>query len=121
MMDNILVIAESDLASRRSAAKQRDCLVGLLENHATAAVDLSSVESLSESYADELFAVLIEEWGADTFFQRVFIKGAKPAVIRSIAQAISHRFEDRAQKKLPIVTLAAKKALEQKHRFKRAS
>lgn len=73
-MDNILVIAESDLASRRSAAKQRDCLVGLLENHATAAVDLSSVESLSESYADELFAVLSEEWGRIPFFSAYLSK-----------------------------------------------
>lgn len=121
MMDNILVIVESDLASRRSAARQRDCLVRLLEAHATAVVDLSAVESLSESYADELFAVLIEEWGADPFFQRVFIRNARPPVIRSIAQAISHRFENGEQRKLPIVTLAAKRALEQRNRYKRVS
>jgi hypothetical protein len=80
------------------------------------AIDLSAVLSLSESYADELFGVLVARHGLEWFAGHVSVHGANPAVFRSIANAIRYRLEAVAPGKPDIALLAARKALESRQR-----
>lgn len=47
-------------------------------------------ETNSESYADELFGALVARHGLEWFAGHVSVHGAKPAVFRSIANAIRY-------------------------------
>lgn len=83
---------DSDLASRTSAAKLRAIFEEqLVESSAT--LDLSNVESVSESYADEFFGVLVEHYSLPWVFSRLNVVSARPPVIRSIRTAIRYRLE----------------------------
>ena len=112
MTDIHYIIAETDLASRQAAARFR----AGVEERALASdrvnIDLSAVLSLSESYADELFGVLVARHGLEWFAGHVSVHGAKPAVFRSIANAIRYRLEAAAPGKPDIALFAARQALE---------
>jgi hypothetical protein len=51
---------------------------------------------MSASYADELFAVLVEEIGFDKFTKRIKFFGVHKTVLESIAIAIRQRLSDSA-------------------------
>lgn len=116
MTDIFYTIAETDLASRRAAARFR----ALVEERALAGdrvtIELGAVLSLSESYADELFGVLVARYGLEWFVEHLTIRGASPAVFRSITSAIRYRLEAKAPGKPNIALLAARKALESRRR-----
>lgn len=86
------VPGESDLASRTSAARLRssfeECLAA-----STVRLDLTGVLSISESYADELFGVLVHQYGLEWVFSRLQVVGASPPVVRTIRTAIRYRLE----------------------------
>ncbi len=72
MKKTTISFKNSDLASRRAASSERKALdqairLGSVE------VDLMNVSSISESYSDELFGVLVAQHGLDTFLKRVKI------------------------------------------------
>lgn len=92
---NNFYIDETDLASRRSAAALRAEIEAHLLN-GCATVDLSGVESVSESYADELFGVLVAHYSLPWVFSRLQVVGARPAVIKTITQALRYRLEQGA-------------------------
>jgi len=54
-------------------------------------IDLSGVESISESYADEIFGVLVEEFGFEDVLSRIQILNAKKYVLENIAVVIDRR------------------------------
>ncbi len=83
----------TDLASRRSAAHLRNQVADVLKSGDKVTFDLSNVVSLSESYADELFGVLVLEYGITEFVASVSIRGASRNVLRRIAEAIKERLE----------------------------
>lgn len=56
-------------------------------------IDLRQVESLSESYADELFGLLAVGLGIDHFVQRISVCHANTHVLRVIARALKERLE----------------------------
>lgn len=88
---NKIKISKTDLASRSTAGQLRLQLLQILSTNSTLELDLSSVESISDSYADELFGVLSASIGLENFFSRVKIVGARQDLARVIAQNIRNR------------------------------
>lgn len=56
-------------------------------------VDLAGVESLSDSFADEFFAVLVEEFGHEWFASNVVVRGMTPDVRHTVLRAVHLRCE----------------------------
>ncbi|MCU1751608.1 STAS-like domain-containing protein [Pseudomonas sp. 6D_7.1_Bac1] len=81
----------SDLASRTLASRERSSLTRELASSEQVVIDLKEVESISESFADELFGVLVMERGFDFVIKHVKIINAADDVLRSIAIAMKRR------------------------------
>ncbi|WP_186288401.1 STAS-like domain-containing protein [Burkholderia gladioli] len=83
----------TDLASRRLAADLRVDVARALDHGHSVSIDLRKVESVSESYADELFGILAIGLGLNEFVKKVTILHANTHVLRVIAQALRDRLE----------------------------
>ncbi|MFT4063207.1 STAS-like domain-containing protein [Paraburkholderia sp.] len=83
----------TDLSSRRLASDLRSNVVKQLRAGTSVVIDLHRVESISESYADELFGMLAIGLGIDNFVQRVSVLHANKHVLRVIAHALKERLE----------------------------
>ncbi len=95
MNKKIISINSSDLASRRTAALERKSLEEALIFGDFVEVDLRQVNSISESYSDELFGVLVAKHGLSTFLNHVKILNAKENILKSIAIVIQRREVER--------------------------
>lgn len=84
-------LPSGDLASRRLAITERHKLESYLSSGEKVKLDLSEVLSLSESYSDEIFGVLVVKLGADAVLSGVKIENASPAILKSIAKVILRR------------------------------
>ena len=82
-----------DLSSRKTAALQRTELLNAIQR-GPVVLDLAAVESISDSYADELFGVIAAVHGLDWLSQHVKIAGAKEPVLRAIAVAVKRRISE---------------------------
>ncbi len=80
------------LASRHSAAKLRQRILQEIRN-GLVELDFSGVQGLSDSFADELFGVLAENYGVGDLFTRLRTINANDAVIQSITRNIRYRLE----------------------------
>lgn len=80
-----------DLASRRLAIDERHKIEGYIANNTTVFLDLSNVESISESYSDELFGILAAKNGVSNLLSHLKIENAKTSVLLSIATVIKRR------------------------------
>lgn len=87
----IFELPTGDLASRKSALAVRESLKSSWSQFDVLVVDCKNVHSLSESYADELFGVLVLENGYDKFVSHLKIQSASPQVLLSIASVIKRR------------------------------
>ncbi len=84
------------LASRARASDLRNELIDAVDaGLETYVVDLSDVRSISDSFADEYFAVLAEERGDAWFRAHVRVEGASDVVRGSVIRAIRTRLERR--------------------------
>ena len=81
----------TDLASRSLAAQERATIESLLSTNDTVKVDLAKVSSISESYADELFGVLVLQRGLEYVTKHLRIVNAADSVLRPIAVAMKRR------------------------------
>jgi hypothetical protein len=81
----------TDLASRSLAAQERTQIENLLASNDMVQVDLGRVASISESYADELFGVLVLKRGLEFVTQHLRIVNAADNVLRPIAVAMKRR------------------------------
>ncbi|MEQ8860796.1 MAG: STAS-like domain-containing protein [Pseudomonadales bacterium] len=81
----------TDLSSRARASRIREHALEIINADRHAEFDLSGVESISASFADELFGVLLLELGEERFFEAVRVREANEHVLRSIALAIVRR------------------------------
>jgi len=79
------------LASRRAAVAEREKLASAIRRGSTVAYDLSTVVSISSSYADEMFGVLVIEFGLEKTLDSVKVVGAHKGVLRVIAEAMKER------------------------------
>lgn len=93
MKTTVLSPVGTDLASRRSAAALRAEIELLLHAHQRVAIDLSGVQTTSESYADELFGILARDFGLEGFSHQISIRGASADVLRRVAGAIKERLD----------------------------
>lgn len=93
-MDNIIPILGSDLSSRKSAAIVRDHILKSVTSDAKVTVDLSTVLSISESYADEAFGVLVVANGIEWFVLNIQLSAARDSVLKTIAQVIQRRLNE---------------------------
>ena len=92
-MIKVFSLPYGDLASRSLAVPFRQMLETALseDNSSTIELDLKAVQSISESYADELFGILVKEFGIDTILDRMKILNADDYVLESIASVIDRR------------------------------
>lgn len=87
----IFDLPAGDLASRKNAIATRESLKALWVTHELVIVNCKNVEALSESYADELFGVLVLEEGYERVIQHLKIQAAETHVLLSIASVIKRR------------------------------
>lgn len=81
------------LASRTLAIPHRNKIEQAFHNAEIIKIliDLSEVESISESYADEIFGVLVAEFGCEDVLKKIQINNAKDYVLENIAIVIDRR------------------------------
>ena len=94
-MNNTLSYAlpKGFLASRKLAIPHREHIEQAFNNSEIMQIqiDLSGVESISQSYADEIFGVLVEEFGCEDVLHKIKIRNAKDYVLENIAIVIDRR------------------------------
>jgi hypothetical protein len=86
-----IILEDTDLASRSAARQLRHTILQTLGERPSIQLDLSAVQSISDSYADELFGVLCAQLGFDSFFTKVKIIGSNDSLNRAIAINIDNR------------------------------
>jgi STAS-like domain of unknown function (DUF4325) len=96
MSDRQYTISETDLGSRTSAARFRSVIERDLTEGSSVVIDLGAVISASDSWADELFGVLVARLGLERFIDRVKIRGGSPPVMRTIADVVRDRLNQGA-------------------------
>ncbi|UCQ55696.1 STAS-like domain-containing protein [Edwardsiella tarda] len=92
-------LPDGDLASRSLAIPQRHKIESLLREGKVVSLDLKGVFSISESYSDEIFGVLVVKLGAKKILSSLKIKNASPYILRSIAKVIQRRSNEVIEKK----------------------
>lgn len=95
MNEQTIEIQSKDLASRREAARQRYLVGDAVAHHGKVRIDLRNVLSISDSYADELFGVIVASNGLRWFLDHIEVRNVSDDVLRSIAIAIKRRINDR--------------------------
>lgn len=90
----------TDLASRNLAARQRKEILSRMSGQQKFIIDLRNVQSVSESFADELFGVMVLEKGSKFVTTNVKIVNASDSVLRSIAIAIQRRADQAKRESL---------------------
>jgi hypothetical protein len=111
-----IAISDTDLGSRHAAAKLRVQVEACALDGKKVVLNLGSVLSISESYADELFGVLVARHGLEWFAERIALHGATPVVFRVIVTSIRYRLEAESPDTPDVALLAAQKALRERHR-----
>lgn len=89
-------LPSGDLASRKLAIAQRKLIESdIASRGCVVMLDLSNVESISESYADELFGVLVLKNGLDHVLQQLKLINSNPYVLKSVASVMKRRSHER--------------------------
>jgi len=87
----------SDLSSRSAAAIQRHKIAKQISLDYHIVIDLSNVLSISHSYADELFGVLVEVYGVDKLLANIEFTQASEHILQNIASVIYLRLKETGQ------------------------
>lgn len=94
-MENVLIyqLPKGFLASRALAIPHRNKIEQAFYSSEIMKIqiDLAEVESISESYADEIFGVLVAEFGCEDVLNKIQIKNANEYVLENIAIVIDRR------------------------------
>lgn len=97
MTETIVTLPGTDLASRKTAAAVRHNVINAITYDNRVIIDLSTVVTVSYSYADELFGVLAAVKGWDWITKNVRLQGANEHVLRVVAEAINRRLKETGQ------------------------
>ncbi len=84
----------TDISSRHQAAILRQEVVAVIDSRgadSTVDFDFAGVRTISDSLADELFAVLIEERGEAWFRQHIRVRNLTSILRTTLLQAIQSR------------------------------
>jgi hypothetical protein len=79
------------LSSRVTAVRLRKQIECSVDEEDLVLVDMTNVESMSEGFADEAFAILVVTRGADWFRQSIQLTGVKPFIRDTILMAVLER------------------------------
>lgn len=93
-------LPKGDLASRNQAIPQRYKIEVLINGGNFVDLDLSDVYSISESYSDEIFGVLVVKFGVTKVLQQVKVRNACPSTLKSIAKVIQRRSDEVTSRKV---------------------
>lgn len=85
----------TDLSSRHRASELRAAIEYRVASGDVdrIVIDLRSVRTISHSFADELFAVLVLECGESWFRDHIGITQSSPSVRQTVLEAIQQRLE----------------------------
>lgn len=97
MNEITITLSGVDLASRQTAAVQRQRLLSAAQTTDRITVDLAGVLSISYSYADELFGVLAATQGWDWVARHVRLVNANDHALHVIAEIINRRLQETGQ------------------------
>lgn len=86
----------SDISSRVRAARLREAVVQDLDEIPYILLDFAGVRTISESFADELFGVLIEERGEAWFRSHVKVVNLAPLPRATVLEAVANRLHETA-------------------------
>ncbi len=82
------------LASRGRAARLREEVVRAVETGGDSVVlDFADVKVVSDSFADELIAVLAAERGEEWFRRHIRVENTSPSIRSVLLQRLAHRLE----------------------------
>lgn len=82
----------TDLSSRLAAAKARLSVLALLQaGNERVVVDCAGIRVMSESFADELFGILVATRGKAWFKEHIQVSGLTEGVREAILQAVDAR------------------------------
>ncbi len=88
----------TDLSSRNRAGSLRESIIIAIESSPVPGTlvifDLSRVRSISHSFADELFAILVAEQGDEWFRHHIRVENVSPIVRETILEAIQLRLDE---------------------------
>lgn len=96
METNIIVLPDSDLASRAKARSYRETVNQIIAHGNKVEFDFSNVFSISDSFADELFGVLASNIGREGISDYVKVINAKESIYKIIALNILNRLNQNA-------------------------
>jgi len=91
---HILTFDTTDLASRSLAKAKRDEVELLLSKGTDIIFDFHMVESISGSYADELFGVLALKHGRDSLLSQIKLRNCKERCLEVVAESILERTKE---------------------------
>jgi anti-anti-sigma regulatory factor len=94
MSKTLIHVKGTDLSSRRTAAAIRQKILTDINEGFSVVIDLTEVKSISESYADEAFGVIVANHGLNWFIKNIHIESQRDPVIKSIASAINRRLKN---------------------------
>ena len=83
----------TDLSSRQRAVELRNQVTAGVVATGRYVLDFGGVRTVSDSFADELIAVLVAEHGEEWFREHVEIAGLSQDVRHSVLLAVSNRLE----------------------------
>ncbi|MDE9429652.1 STAS-like domain-containing protein [Xenorhabdus bovienii] len=86
-------LPDGDLASRHLAINERGKLEPYIARSEKIYLDLSDVISISESYSDELFGILVVKYGFEHVLSSLKIENASRPILQSIAIVMKRRLE----------------------------
>lgn len=99
-----ITLKGNSLASRAKAAEFRRIIEPALESAHPVRIDLAGVESISHSFADELFGVIALQHGTDYLVDNVKVLNASDDIMLVIAQCIYSRTSPQRMTQGPIAT-----------------
>lgn len=81
----------TDLSNRHGAAALREEIVRKIGEVETVVIDFEGVRVVSQSFADELLAILVEQFGEAWFKDHIKVVNPSRTVRLSLLEAIDHR------------------------------
>lgn len=94
MNTSILIASQvgTDISSRSRAARLRAEVVREIANGTeTVTLDFTDVRTVSESFADELFAVLVADYGDEWFRRHIIVTNLTTFQRKTILTAVANR------------------------------
>lgn len=95
-MTSILVRNDygTDVSSRTRASELRSSIEGIASQGNAVELDFSGVRTISPSFADELFGLLVERHGEEWFRTHVHVANLSSFVRKTILEAVANRLHE---------------------------